>query len=301
MATVYELKSWLTAVDAEKPGGDHAGREIVCTDSGKKYRWSGLAWVQLGGPHAAMHASGAADQLDVDDLGGFPGGTTNFLRADGTFAAPPAGGTPPTGTGFRHITGGVEDAASKFVETADVTDAQITYAKIQDVSAISKLLGRGSAAGAGDVQEITLGTNLSMAGTTLNAAGGGGSATTVEVDIGATAVFRGKFTITDAAITGTSKVLCWQAPGPYTGKGTLADEAEMQPVSVIAVEPATGSAVVKWQTPPMVALVRQTTSTNLRAAGATFDRLANQQAPEEYVPTRIGRVRGNVKFSYMVM
>lgn len=32
----------------------------------------------------------------------------------------PAGGTPPTGTGFRHITAGAEDAASKLVENADV-------------------------------------------------------------------------------------------------------------------------------------------------------------------------------------
>lgn len=58
------------------------------------------------------------------------------------------------------------------VATAGITDAAVTYAKIQDVSAISKLLGRGSAAGAGDVEEITLGTNLAMAGTTLNASGG---------------------------------------------------------------------------------------------------------------------------------
>lgn len=58
--------------------------------------------------------------------------------------------------------------------TAQIGDDQVTYAKIQNVSAISKLLGRGSAAGAGDVEEITLGTNLSMSGTTLNATGGGG-------------------------------------------------------------------------------------------------------------------------------
>lgn len=126
-------------------------------------------------------------------------------------------------------------------------------------------------------------------------AASGGSATTVEVDLGSTAVFRGKFTITDAAISATSKVLCWQAPGPYTGKGTRADEAEMQPVEVIAVEPAAGSAVVKWQTPPMIARVEVVPSG--RRDVAIVDELAQRRG----LARRIGRVRKNVKFSYMVM
>ena len=75
-----------------------------------------------------------------------------------TIIAPSGGGTSggstPTGTGFRHVTAGVEDGASKLVDTADVNDNQITYAKMQDVSATSRLLGRLTS-GAGDVEELT--------------------------------------------------------------------------------------------------------------------------------------------------
>jgi len=55
--------------------------------------------------------------------------------------------------------------------TWTIDNDAVTYAKIQNVSAASKLLGRGDS-GSGAVQEITLGTNLSMSGTTLNASGG---------------------------------------------------------------------------------------------------------------------------------
>lgn len=128
----------------------------------------------------------------------------------------------------------------------------------------------------------------------------GMSATTIEQNLGAPA-WRGKFTITDPAIEATSKVLCWQAPGPYTGKGTRADEAEMQPVQVVAVVPAAGSAVVYWQTPPQIAVaVMVNDSPRLHPAGATFDRLDNQRWPVVITPSRIGKVRGNVKFSYSV-
>ena len=59
------------------------------------------------------------------------------------------------------------------VATGQIANAAVTYAKIQDVSAASKLLGRGSAAGSGDTEEITLGTGLSMSGTTLSSSGSG--------------------------------------------------------------------------------------------------------------------------------
>jgi hypothetical protein len=53
--------------------------------------------------------------------------------------------------------------------TWTIDNDAVTYAKMQNVSAASKLLGRGSAGGAGNVEEVTLGTGLSMSGTTLNA------------------------------------------------------------------------------------------------------------------------------------
>jgi len=54
-----------------------------------------------------------------------------------------------------------------------IDNEAVTYAKMQNVSAASKLLGRGDS-GAGSPQEITLGSGLTMTGTTLSSSGGAG-------------------------------------------------------------------------------------------------------------------------------
>lgn len=122
--------------------------------------------------------------------------------------------------------------------------------------------------------------------------------TTVEVDLGSALIFQGSFLITDGSIVTTSKVLCWQAPGPYTGKGTRADEAAMQPVNVVAVEPLAGSARVRWETPPCY------TQQPRVAEGALEGLVVARPELGRFFPgvslARIGRVRGNVKFSYVV-
>lgn len=65
-------------------------------------------------------------------------------------------------------------------------------------------------------------------------AGGGGAGLTLSVfeqDMGNVAVYGGNFQITGlSGLTANKPVLVHQAPGPYTGKGTLQDEPEMDMV-----------------------------------------------------------------------
>lgn len=81
-------------------------------------------------------------------------------------------GKQATGNYITALTGDVTASGPGSV-TATIANDAVTYAKMQNVSAASKLLGRGSAGGSGDVEEITLGSGLSMSGTTLSATGGG--------------------------------------------------------------------------------------------------------------------------------
>jgi hypothetical protein len=46
--------------------------------------------------HASSHAAAGSDPVTVTGLAGFPGGTTTYLRADGTFATPAGGSGVPT-------------------------------------------------------------------------------------------------------------------------------------------------------------------------------------------------------------
>ena len=111
------------------------------TDNTMHY-FNGSAWTSFPvSTHAASHQSGGGDAIKLDDLAApddntdlnvgvsahglcpkAPNDTAKYLRGDGSWATIPAGSVP-TGTGFRHVTAGSEDAAAKLVENADVAAA----------------------------------------------------------------------------------------------------------------------------------------------------------------------------------
>jgi len=111
-----------------------------------------------------------------------------------------SGTTSGTNTGDQAIvlSGDVSGSGSTGITTT-IGANKVTYAQMQAISASSKLLG--SSASGTAVQEITLGSNLSMAGSTLNAAVASGSVTSVNADGGTTGF----------SFTG----------GPITSSGTL--------------------------------------------------------------------------------
>jgi hypothetical protein len=106
----------------------------------------------------------------------------------------------------------------------------VTYAKMQNVSAASRLLGRGSAAGSGDVEEITIGTGLSMSGTTLSSTATGGEKWDV--------TFDGQGVLITSGIK-VYRPVC--ATGTITASAIVGDASGAITISVKRYTPSAGS------------------------------------------------------------
>ncbi len=108
---------------------------------------TGASYVVMGLDGTLTAERVATTSTSVSVVDGGAGGSVEFRRAA--------------------LTGDVTASANANATT--VANDAVTYAKMQNVSAASRLVGRGSAGGAGDPEEITLGSGLSMSGTALAA------------------------------------------------------------------------------------------------------------------------------------
>lgn len=139
---------------------------------------AGLTWSNADGVSGNPSISLANDLSALEALGstGFAARTASDTWAQRTLTAPAAGltitnpagvaGNPTfalandlsaleglSGTGIARRTGSDAWSVGTGISTAEISDDQVTYAKIQNVSATDRILGRASG-GAGDIEEI---------------------------------------------------------------------------------------------------------------------------------------------------
>jgi hypothetical protein len=120
--------------------------------------------------------------------------------------------------------------------------------------------------------------------------------TSIEQSLGSTPTWRGKFTVVDASISASSNIQIWQRFAALTGKGTLADENEMDYIDCHA-EAGSGQFTVYWQTKPQYVTSRiEKEGNTVRSGVSTFTPYADQFM---YQTKRIGKVKGNFKFNYI--
>jgi len=149
-----------------------------------------------------------------------------------TTTGSPASGNLTKFSGASSITSGdlSGDVTTSGTLAATIANNAVTLAKIQNAAASSKLLGSGASGSGSPYAEITLGTNLSMSGTTLNASSSSGLSgmTASQVPIAATAstvtsskAIQGTDTnlLSSGTISGTGATLCTDANGGATTSG----------------------------------------------------------------------------------
>ena len=136
---------------------------IARRGDGPQFQMAGLGATPTPG-HLLVYDS----QLNAVD-GGPPSAGSGTVTTTGS----PATGELAKFSGATSVTNGdlSGDVTTSGTLATTIAASAVTYSKIQNVSANSKLLGSGASGSGAAPVEITLGTGLSMSGTTLNAGG----------------------------------------------------------------------------------------------------------------------------------
>lgn len=135
-----------------------------------------------------------------------------------------AGGS---GSGITQLTGDVTAGPASGSAVATIAAAAVTLAKIANALANSKLLGSGATGIGAPYEEITLGSNLSMVGSTLNAAAGV-TLKTNGTNNGSQVILNliggSNVTLTDDGVGGITIALTGSGTGDVVGPGAAVDD-----------------------------------------------------------------------------
>ena len=121
--------------------------------------------------------------------------------------------------------------ASDSVTTLKILASNVTYAKIQDVAATNRLLGRATA-GSGVVEEITVGGDLTQSGSTFTIANN--AVTTAKINAGAVTAVKLASDVAGDGLASTSGVLSVNVDG--VGIETNSDTLRLKDSGVVTAK-----------------------------------------------------------------